>query len=312
MHMNAKTIFITIILLTTTIPSSIKSEIEEPSMRGTLILATSCSEGVVMCSDTRLIQGYKKPVSYDHVQKLRPIGLQGMYAISGIPIILDESDTATSIMQQRRLFDVNKIVDDFFKEHAPKDLDKNILELKKILINKTVEFFYSHPKIADILIENHAVNNTDKSLYQILIYVVNNHKEISGYKLNGFLINGSESRSFKVKVERFTKDFFTIADLSYNGRIEVINKIFKEHDPNFNDILRDPDIKLFSSQLKRNKSTKDISVKQVTTLQEKLIKITNDKLPLLGLEVSVGPYCDCAILNPKSGFKWLKKDSSKK
>jgi hypothetical protein len=311
MPLNTKIIIITLVL-TTAIASSIDSGSKDTSMRGTLILATSCSEGVVMCSDTRLIQGYKKPVNYDYVQKLRPIGSQGMYAISGIPFILDESDTNTSIMKQRRLFDVNKIVDNFFREHYPKDIDKNILQLKKTLTNETAQFFSSRPDIADILIENHAVNNTEKALFQILIYVINEHKLISGYKLSGFLIDGSESRSFKVKVDQFTKEFFTIADLSYNGRIEVIDKIFKGNDPIFNDILSDPDINLFSSQLKSKKSTKGISVKQVTTLLEKLIKITNEKLPLLGLEVSVGPYCDCAVLNPKRGFKWIKKESSGK
>jgi hypothetical protein len=304
---------VALIIILVIMPWSIDSEDRRTPISGTLILATTCEEGVIMTVDTRAMQGFKKSKYFDHAQKLREIGSKGMFAISGVAFIGDKNENDPSpIMLQRRLFDATQIVESFFRGNDITDIDENVHQMKENLINESYKFFSSHKNIVTKLKEGDFFNNTDKTLYRILLFAINNHKAFSGYDLQGILIQNTEGISFNVKVERISEDFFSKVQLRCHGQAEVIDKIFLEHDPRFNDVQKDPDIISFALKMAMGKTPEDFSGEEAKALLKKLIKITSERGSMLGLEPSVGPQCDCAILLPAKGFKWLEKNSTVK
>jgi hypothetical protein len=312
MKIHFKSLFsVALIIILVIMPWSTDSDPRGTPISGTLILATTCEEGVIMTVDTRAMQGFKKSKYFDHAQKLREIDSKGMFAISGVAFIGDENDPSP-IMLKRRLFDATKIVENFFRGNDITNIDENVHQMKENLINKSYKFFSSHKNIVAKLKEGDFFNNTDKPLYRILLFAINNHKAFSGYDLQGILIQNTEGISFHIKVEKFPEDFFSKVQLRCHGRTEVIDKIFLDHDPRFNDVQEDPDIISFALKMNMEKTPEDFSREEAKALLKKLIKITSERGSMLGLEPSVGPQCDCAILLPGKGFKWLEKNSTVK
>lgn len=279
---------------------------KETQVKGTLILATTCKDGVIMCSDTRMTYGLNKHEYFDEFQKLRPINKRGLYAVSGISFFVDENDPSP-IVAKRKIFDVNRIVDNFFINHNSGNIEQDIQLLKSSLISESFRYFSLNKNVATTLIDK---NYTDNSLYRILLFVISGINSFSGYDLQAFIQPNNGSISINVKTQKLPMEFFSEVRLRCYGHPEVPDEIFLGHDSRFDDARIDPDVIVFSSRL--SKPTTELSKHETVEFMKRLIRISSDLAPILGSEPSIGPGCDCAILSLKNGFEWLEKSSYSK
>jgi hypothetical protein len=320
-YLNMRTYVKPISIITLLLISSVfisQSSIQDSQgipLRGTLVVPISCGNSVIMGADTRVI-GQKGEDHFDSYQKIRPIHYQkmnkpsGMFAVMSIGVISDKNDPSPPI-NKKRLFDLNQAVTEFYYKNDPRDIDKNIGNLKDTLEQYTQLNFFAN---VDRNLLQEYVNNKDKPIYSLVIFSVNRKNKISAYIVNAHVIMtyqpllSASILSLDMKVDKAPEGFFTKIIPIPMGNTDVAKEILDGKDPRFDEVRRCKEI----VGLPRNSKPAKLSQKVAVEFIQWLIKESSEKAPLINAEPSVGPISDCAILTPGKGFKWLVKKSTTK
>jgi len=302
----------TLIFISIFLTQSLNADDELVVCKGTLAGMVSCKEGVVLIADTRITNALGR---FDTFQKIRPIKSCGMFVVENLTMSIQyHSNDPTPIFAQERRFDINEIIDDFFNENDPKNIDQNINQLKEILSDYTQKTILPKLKYNDYGV---LVNNATP-LYQVIIFIINHNNNFTGYKIMAHLtspflelLNSEELLTSTItpnmSVEPFKKEFFKKVIPCFYGNNQVANEILDGEDSRFNDVRKDPDI----VSIRRNISKDKLSRKQAIRYLKKIIKVSSDRLPIFDIP-PVSSTSDCAILTPTKGFRWIDKVSSDK
>lgn len=251
---------------------------------GTLVTVVPSDKGTIFCADQREwnpLEGAK-----DGVKKIYFIGDTAGYAISGVDAI--------STIENSRLvphFSVTHTVNHFFEQPA------NIL-LSHTVLQRFAETFAREFKDASDLY-NSKIQAPPGATDDVVT-------EIDFVYLN--LLDAVEVERFEFHTDgQVTLDEFSGKQF-VTGQTDVTLRIIRPQqfaDVRFSDLLGDPRIGRVWLQGTPGYPTKP-SVEDVLYFSHLLIKATHERSTYLSNSpVMVGSTCDCAIVEPETGIRWL-------
>lgn len=298
--------FIKIFLFIIFIPMSVHCQGRGIPLKGTLIVAVSCKNGVIMGSDARgTINGSSE--YYDDIQKIKPIMCHklsrpcGMYGVTNIGAIVDRNDNSP-ISTRKRLFDVDYAMDQFFLEHDARDIEKDIEQLKSFLNKYTTENFF--PNI-DISLANEYMNKK-RALYSVILFTINQSNTITGYILNTHLkstydpLNNNTLLTIDIEDKKAPWYFYKYIQPLNAGETDFSNEVCYQTGSEYDAIRKIPEIDLVLRLKSKASSSKCLSKGDAIKFIKKIVEITYEQNPM----GSVSKKSECSILIPGRSFKW--------
>lgn len=253
--------------------------------KGTLIVIVPAKKGIVVCSDKRI---YRKSIGdVDTMNKLIKIGNNSAFAVVGAPIVWHSG---------RKIFDVFDIVKNFFNRKEIIDADTTWTKIQTVLTetfkDSILSLNYSDWPESEYPQKNYV-------LFEIIFF----HHSLSGagsMSLIQFTYVKQQEPIYKANVYALSaKGSFTAF-----GSGHVIMELQNGHDKRFDKFRNNSKLKPF---LNNSLIPKEIHTDDAKYFAQKMIQISSANYSLVSeIDGHISPNCNCAILDSKNGFIWLK------
>ena len=248
--------------------------------RGTLVVAVRWRLGIVVCADRRrLVEGVGKIKYRDDVLKIVPAPPSGLAVTYGTTIYGREGGPR---------FDAQESVKRYAAELAGGNVVRGAERLATRLQTEMTEILEQEN------LPRPQPQPGDPGVFAIMLFALER-----GTLFETLLLGVSSETAFKVQVIPRSSNQF----VSVMGHTAVALAI-RGSDPRFQDLRADP---LLGRMLlnPRQDVVGAYSKHDAMEFGRRLIRVTNERLPLLqGIE-DVGAESDCAALTRPDGFEWL-------
>jgi hypothetical protein len=254
--------------------------------KGTLIVFTRTQDGILVCADKRLT--YDVGGHHDDGRKLAQIGPNIVFAVGGVPSI-EVTDGYG--------YDAMTVVKDYF---ARNEFDNSVPFWNGVK-QKLFDNFIAH-------LRPRAYNawpptlfpEAEHSFTQLLFFFTDDSHRL--------LIKLMQLRYMKqeppiVEVRLFTIEPYGLYDSLGWSKLDW--ELKKGHDSRFDDLRQEPELKPF---LTNKLPAAMVTVDAALVFTKRLIEVSNKRGPELGVsseDIGIGLTCDCALVTPTSGVRWI-------
>jgi hypothetical protein len=249
--------------------------------RGTLIVAVRWRLGVVVCADRRRLMEGAGTVGYrDDALKIVPAPPFGLAATYGTTVYGREGG---------RSFDAQESVKRYAGELAGGNVVRSAPQLAAQL----------EAEMAEVLEQDNLPppqpKPGDPGVFAIILFALER-----GTLFETLLLGVSSETDFKVQViPRSSDQFITVL-----GHSSVALAI-RGSDPRFQDLSTDPLLGRMLINPRQEALAPYLSKHDAMSFGRSLIRVTNERLPLLQETEDVSAESDCAGLTRPDGFEWL-------
>src|ERR1035438_9464259 len=248
---------------------------------GSLLVAVPTSSGLVVCTDKR--EWNRIGGASDTETKIYPIDSKAAFTITGSVAVLDPSSLLP-------IFSVKELATKCLKAETKRPLAERIHNLPKVL-NAAYKKFEKANK-GKLEQSSGAIDDVITSI--TVWYASGDRVHVSQIQLHN---NGGWEFSYKDPSEEFHRKFYI------EGQTEFIVAAIRNSDPRFKAFKTDPDIQTVWTSNDPSKVPHSLAIR----FARKIILATNESHHLVSVTptmVSAEP--DCSLMNPSSGFEWLK------
>lgn len=251
---------------------------------GSLAVFVPTASGLVVCTDKREWNPIRG--ASDTEMKIYAIDSKGAFTITGSVAVLDPSTL-------RPLFSVKELAIKYLKDETTHPLIERIHSLPKALNDAYMRFRQGGGRELE-----RSPGTTNDVITSITVwYASEDRVHVSRVQLHDAGDANIGNFSAEDTTEDFNRKFYI------EGQTEFILAAIRQSDPRFKTFKADPDIQTVWT------SDKPMSVSPALAVRfgRKLIRSTSECHHLVSsTPAMVSPESDCSLMNPTSGFEWLK------
>jgi hypothetical protein len=271
------------------VPATVSPETVARFGKGTLIVFTKTQDGILVCADKR-ISYHDSPEYHDNSTKVAQIGANIVFAVGGVPNIEVGDSYGYG-------YDAMTVVKDYF---ATNKFDNSVMfwnGVKQKLFDNFIA--YLKPRTYDAWPPT-LFPDAQHSFTQLLFFFTDDSHRL--------LIKLMQLRYMKqlppiVEVRLFTIEPHGLYDSLGWSKLDW--ELKKGRDSRFDDLRQEPALKPFlTDELPATMVTVDAAL----VFTKRLIEVSNKRGPELGVsseDIGIGLTCDCALVTPTSGVRWI-------
>ncbi len=259
------------------------------SSQGTLIVQVPTRDGIVLCADRRtwnFVQG-----ASDNEDKLFELSARSAFATSGIRAVHSPRDLS-------KLYDVAESVRKFFVATDALRIFDHWERLQKWLGESYVDYVRNGGLRFD---SAHFL--ADGTVYTLRFLYLNADGDVrvSQIAFRQFRRAGAAEDTLEVGMTHDSGS--ELKSVRLLGQTEVATELKSGTDKRFDDLRRDPEIRRFYDLADPSR----VSVNQGLHFAKLMIRVSHERHGLLpsGTRLLVGPTCNCLLMAPRKGVRWL-------